>query len=404
MAKLTKHEKRILDKKKSILIYEEADSLSAYLDSGFFPSGSRELEEAAKNVFLPNPCDEETERKLRRTFGNLPIFYDGAEPEDAIFFKTLPPVAAETLTEVPDGTDDAPANGYVFPAGMVLNLALDAMAEKLGTELKLWQLGETELRALYDGSEDRLAALTGIAELMRAALFQGWTLTADALNDWFDEIPFSPSSPSVSGRYRQLANTQASIASKWEAELEHHARTLAQAGPDERDAKPKAANPKRSKQLRCLMDAVFYSLRAFAVKDNRSNAFICPSCHRPFFKDHGREKYCLFRSPDPDYPSDSCREAVTKICAKKSSQASNLKKKIERLLEQRYDRRTYPNQDLLAFQDAYASEKKRLHETVEAPNGYDARLKRYDLQIQWLEEERAKLLGTKADGKEAGAE
>lgn len=392
------HESFLSDKR-----YKDATVYTDHIDD---PPHASELEGMRAAMFLSRPCGEDVESRVRSLLDALPLFPNDDPKTAALSLDPLAELGCEIFQSL-DFRKDAETclQSYCFPAGLVFNLAMESAAERLGVEGRLWELGEPrlkQLRADYGRSENigererasRADALVGMVQMTTALLSARKRFTWGVLNDWLDMIPYKPS-PSPSGtRYwktfgervlRDAKRGKPTAPPRLNADRIAAARTEKEAATAEGFSHVEVSrNPK---EIGCLMDVLYYTLRAFAVKSNRGNAYRCSSCGRIFFQDHGRQKYCLFRSPDPDYQGDPCQESVKKICAKRSNEVKRLRDVIANTLSKPHRGSVYPDKAYNDFIDRYG----KMREALGKRDELDERLDRYAKQLEWLKAEYVRL-------------
>lgn len=274
---------------------------------------------------LAVPCSDKEEAYLVSNLMKLPIYIEDAtgSSESFLFDAYTAKLNAEMLNHSFIGEDSnrSALNGYIFPAGMSLNLALDAIRQNIDSDKKLWELEEADLTSLEnalaklpqhnaDNDDDiKKAALVLIAlgGLLRYLLENDAGVSWEKVIIYLDEVSYRPSYDSSSHRVGKAASTL-------NKDTYHHGA-----------------------HIRCLTDIIYYSLLYFSIRNKRSYLRRCKMCERLFFQDNGNDKYCHFRNPGElqRKPDVSCQVAIDYIHAddgKNKGKAGEVKKAIERKL------------------------------------------------------------------------
>lgn len=368
--------KQLTDREKETLVcykYYSGDVFS------FDKPSEDELKDRRGSIFLRKPCGKGLESSITSVLEKLPICIQGnpAPNLPVISIDFQHELSCEMLTVIGlNGPEDAKAFTCCFPAGQTFNLALDAAGAKLGVKQPLLDLDEPAIRKMIaqcrKGDEADVDAVVGVIRLVRAFALPGSLMTQALMDDWLDALPFKPSSSLDGDRYLRLLGRHLQSEAKRKAdERLRHVQELADSDPYFMEI----AIEKNPKQIRCLMDVLYYSIRAFAMKDGKPNMRRCSSCGRVFFGSHRREVYCSFTSALPKYPKWTCQRATETTLSNYSSEIKDVKKTIEKGL--RSNRR---DEEIETFRNEY----KAFDGELGRRSGFTERVDRYKTLIQWL--------------------
>lgn len=367
--------KQLTDKEKELLIcYKYYSGDGSELDT----LNADELAERRNSVFLRKPCGKGIEGYLMRVLDRLPISDHENSKSSApiITMDFQQELSCETITIAGfDRSNEGQAPTFCFPAGQLFNLALDAAGAKLGVKQPLPTLDEPGIREMIaecrKGDERGADAVAGIVRLVWAFTLPGGRMTQALMDDWLDALPFKPASSMDGDRYLRLYGRHLQDEAKRKAVMRPR-RTPGLYEPDSDFME--TSIEKNPKQIRCLMDVLYFSIRAFAFKNGKPNMHRCPTCGRVFFKSHGA-MYCSFTSTLPRYPKWTCRRATETTISNYSSEIEDIKKRIEGGL-----RRNRRGEEIAALRKEY----KAFDDSLGSRSGFAGRVDRYKTLMQWL--------------------
>lgn len=322
------------------------DLARKHLDYASAPleDASREIQALAKEIlerdkgavddFRFIPCSKEIEQRLIELLLLLPLSRkeEMADEERIETFRNSVPLSWRADTENRAEIVSVAAGGFgerrtlIFPAGMLLNLAFQAIRQMTDVEHFAWeenalQSGEISevpkgIEIDIDSSLSEEYKIVAIEQLIGRMLKSKKSFDKLAIENFFGDISCRPAKSNI------LPTTPVSALREVEA-----------------------SENSKEKNVSCITDVVYFTLCYFPLSEKHLLR-MCNECGRLYFPSKVSQKRCWFRSSILE--DKSCKEAVRIISRDEWNAERDYRRKIA-VLRKSYDMRKDNSAELLEY-------------------------------------------------------